>query len=303
MNLLKINFLIAPLFTLALFTVPTVLADNSALPSEPEKQSESVNTTIPKIQSSVTEQTAEKRKKLVADATSALNEANNALKFLEQKKTDEALDALARATGKLELVVARDPKLALAPVNVSVQSFDLFATPETTKAYISLAKELMDDGDIQKVRPLIENLASEVVIRTTNIPLATYPSAIKKVTPLIDDGKIDEAKAALQAALNTLVITDKVIPLPVLRAEIFLEEAEKLAENKKRSDEESDKLAAYLADTKAQLEMADLLGYGDKKAFKPMFKQLREIEQKTEDKSSGKGWFKKIRQQISELVE
>ena len=35
------------------------------------------------------------------------------------------------------------------------------------------------------------------------IPLATYPAAIKAVAPLIDAGHMEEAKAALEAALNT----------------------------------------------------------------------------------------------------
>ena len=38
---------------------------------------------------------------------------------------------------------------------------------------------------------------------------------------MIDEGKLDEAKAELQLALNTLVEVDEVIPLPVLRAELL----------------------------------------------------------------------------------
>ncbi len=41
---------------------------------------------------------------------------------------------------------------------------------------------------------------------------------MKSVVPLIDQGKIEEAKAALQAALSTLVETRSVHPLPALRA-------------------------------------------------------------------------------------
>jgi hypothetical protein len=64
-----------------------------------------------------------------------------------------------------------------------------------------------DEYEIQKARPLVANLGSEIQFRTTSIPLATYPDAIKAVTSLIDEGKLDEAKAALQTALNALVMT------------------------------------------------------------------------------------------------
>ena len=73
---------------------------------------------------------------------------------------------------------------------------------------------------MQKARLLVANLASEIVFQTTNVPLATYPNAIKAITPLIDESKLVEAKSGLQAALNTLVVrTEMVIPLPKLRAE------------------------------------------------------------------------------------
>ena len=143
----------------------------------------------------------------------------------------EVLAALEQATGKLELILARDPGLALAPVDLEVVTYDLLANPDTVKAMIHDAENYLEDGEIQKARPFVANLASEIQFRTTSIPLATYPSAIKAVTPLIDEGKLDEAKDALQSALNTLVVsTDEVVPLPKLRAEQMLKNAEALAE-------------------------------------------------------------------------
>ena len=56
------------------------------------------------------------------------------------------------------------------------------------------------------------------------------PPAIKPITPLIDAGKIDEARTQLQAALATLVITTDVIALPKLRAQSLLKEAQTLTE-------------------------------------------------------------------------
>jgi hypothetical protein len=48
-------------------------------------------------------------------------------------KGDKNAAALERATGKLDLVVSGDPKLALAPVSVTEVLYDLYATPETVK--------------------------------------------------------------------------------------------------------------------------------------------------------------------------
>jgi hypothetical protein len=75
-----------------------------------------------------------------ADATVALAETKKALKALENKNNDEALKALAVVTGKLDLIVARDPKLALTPVDTEVVTYDLLTNLDTIKAIIKDAK-------------------------------------------------------------------------------------------------------------------------------------------------------------------
>lgn len=302
MNIMNQKTLYAALLSLGLIASSPAFAQDTALPHKPQEQTEVGKSVQPQVDAKATEQAAEKRKKITADAIAAVAETKNALKLLDEKKADEALAALERVTGKLELILARDPKLALAPVDVEVITFDLIAKLDTIKAVIKEAEDYLEDGEVQKARPLVANLASEIQIRTTSIPLATYPGAIKAVAPLIDAGKVDEAKVALQAALNTLVVTTDVIPLPVLRAETLLRNAEALAENKERTDKDNKTLANQLAEARNQLKMAELLGYGNKKAFKPMYEQIDQIEEKTADGKSGKGWFDKIKQQLSDLM-
>jgi len=89
---------------------------------------------------------------------------------------------------------------------------DLYTTPETVKTVVQQAKDDLAREEVQHARLLVQDLASEADIHITEIPLATYPAAIKAVAPSIDAGKLDEAKAALQAALNTLVIETYVVP-------------------------------------------------------------------------------------------
>ncbi|MGL1204106.1 YfdX family protein, partial [Vibrio parahaemolyticus] len=45
----------------------------------------------------------------------AVSETGNALKALDEGKKDDALADLEKTTGKLELILARDPQLTLAP--------------------------------------------------------------------------------------------------------------------------------------------------------------------------------------------
>jgi hypothetical protein len=238
----------------------------------------------------------ERRAQTMEEATEALAETKKALAALDEKESEKALDALALVTGKLELIVARDPQLALAPVDVQTVVHDIFAGTDTIEDLLDEARRTMKHGEVQKARRLLSGLASEIVIQTKSIPLATYPQAIKAVAPLIDQGKLDEAKVAIQAILGTVVVSNStVIPLPVERARAMLREADSLAEKAERTEEESRRLAGMLKDAKTQIEMAELLGYGRrKKEFKDIYAQLLDVEKKLALGKWGRGLFEEI---------
>ncbi|NQC77950.1 heat resistance protein YfdX2, partial [Pseudomonas aeruginosa] len=126
-------------------------------------------------------------------------------------------------------------------------------------------------------------------------------AAVKAVVPLIDQGKIEEAKAALQAALSTLVETRSVHPLPALRARLLLKRAETLVEDGQRSEASNERLETLLNEARQQLEMAELLGYGKKKDFEPLYTELKKVKQKTAGGGGGKGWLDEIKAKLSKL--
>jgi hypothetical protein len=201
----------------------------------------------------------------------------------------------------LELIISREPGLALAPIDMSVAVQDLLAEPDTVKVILKEARDLLGDGEVQKARPLLANLSSEMVFSTINIPLATYPQAIKAVARLIDENKLNEAKSALEAALSTLVVNDVIVPLPVLRAELLLKEAEKLAEKSNRSEKDNESLSNQLSEVRKQVRLAEVLGYGQKKTYKPIYEQIDQIEKKSRGGKSGRGWFDNIKKKVSDL--
>ncbi len=266
-----------------------------------QKQSQASQSVQSQVDKNIADKTAEKRKKIVEEAIAAVLNTEKALAALENNKTDEALKLLETVTGKLDLIMARDPDLALAPVGISETVIDVYTDIDSIKAMTREAQKALDKGRLQEARELIKGLASEIVISTTSIPLATYPVAIKAIAPLIDAGKIDEAKTALHSLLNTLVVTRHVIPLPLLRAELLITEAEALTENTKRTEKENKVLDGLLNAVRDQLKLAEALGYGDKELFEPMNKQVEEIENKVSGGKGGKGWFDKLKQQFSSV--
>ena len=262
----------------------------------------SADTGIAKTEPQTQKETEEKRKTLMANATNAIQETQSALKTLDEGKTSLAIDALERATGKLDLILARDPKLELAPAGVSVATYEVQGGLDAVKQVRKEAEDLIEAGRLQEARRLLKNLASETVISVSNIPLATYPDAIKRAVKLIDEKKTDDAKRVLQAALNTQVVIDTVIPLPVVKAQEFLKTAEDLAQKKDRTKDDNDRLKTSFDHANEQLQFAQALGYGTKRDFDNMYRQLAEIRDKTADNQSGTRWFAKLKASIADLL-
>ncbi len=293
---------IKPRHTLTALALGGLLCLNPAWAQQETTQPLSQN---PKVQESLTREAGkkadEKRQEIIQEAVSALQETFAALKALEDGDQKKALEALARATGKLELVVAREPTLALAPVDVAMTTFDVIATADDILNARKEVIRLLEAGNLPAARELLNSLRSEVVVTVTAIPLATYPDAIKAVTPLIDEGKTEQAKQALQAALATLVVTRHIIPLPLLRADEALVIAEVLAEKKDRSDKENQALENTLRLVEEQLRLSEALGYGTHADYALLQKQLNEIRDKVSGGKSGTGFFDKIRGSLEKL--
>lgn len=239
-------------------------------------------------------QAREQASPAIDEAVAALTETGNALKALEEGKNDEAVAALERAIGKLEVVLARYPELALAPVDVISTVVDITASPAAITRLRKEALRLMKSDQLQLARPIINDLASEVVVRTTSIPLATYPLALKSAAALVKDGKVDDAKLVLAQGLNTMVVEEVVSPLPLLRAAVLIEHAMALSEKEDRSDEENETLAALLDALDLEIARGEALQYGGKDAFGPLKDEMREIRKATSDGAFGKGFFDKL---------
>ncbi len=280
------------------------LAANSMASSVPEtaqKKSAESKAVQTQVEQASSARAQNQRSKITEEAVAAIAQTETALKALDEGKTDEAIKALEIATGKLELILARDPNLALVPVDVNMITYDLYADVDTVKAVIKEAQDALDHGKIQEARSLLTSLASEVVMSTTSIPLATYPAAIKAVSPMLDKGQTEKAKTALRAALDTLVVTSEVVPLPLLRSQYMLTAAEKLAEKPNRTDEENQQLNNLLKAAKGELKLAQVLGYGKGKDFAPLYQQIKSIKDKAAGGKSGKGWFDELKKKLADL--
>lgn len=266
-------------------------------PQEPDTLSMTEEQVDKRIEEEAARQRGTTDEKLMQEAISAVQETRNAIAALDKNEKDNALAALERAVGKLEVLLARSPSLALAPVDIDVTVTDVVADIDAIRTLRKQAEDLLEDGNVQAARAMLQGAASEINISTLNLPLQTYPDAIRVAVRLLEENKNAEAKDALNAVLNTLVVTEESIPLPIIRAEAMLEETSKLLEDTK--EESRQKALNLVANAEYQLKFAEELGYGDwDKEYGDIQRKLQEIEDKIEGKETATSQLKTLRDQI-----
>jgi len=276
--------------------------EKSATPAkEPENRKNVVRSVDNQVGSVARKKSAEKRKMIQKEAVQAIEHTRKALKAIENRKKEKALDELETAAGKLAIVTARDPSLSMAAIEVQVETFDLAATVEGIEKARSAAEELLEDGDIQQARSILDDMASEMIVSVVYVPLGSYPDAIKAISPLIDQEKFKRASRALEAALSTLVVEEVLIPLPIIRAERMMMIAESLMNKKKLKKRGKKRLENFIENAQYQLKLAETLGYLEEEQLELCMNQIEKVRAAAGTGQSGKGVFKGIKKTFSDL--
>lgn len=231
----------------------------------------------------------------IAEAVNAINETQKAIAALDEERKDDAIAALERGIGKLEIVLAQNPRLALAPFDVTSEIIDTSATPEGIRQAREHARTLLNEGKLQAARAIIVNLASEVDIHTSYLPLETYPVALKAAAALIKTDKIEDAKLVLSQALNTLVVADTIVPLPLLRAGVLIDKARALSEKEDRTDAENAQLSDLLDSIDLEIARGEELQYGGPGAFDPIKDEMNQVRAKTDNGGFGQNIMSKLK--------
>jgi hypothetical protein len=259
-NMKDIKHLLIPITasSLGLFVAAGAAADSQSTTKSPALAAP-VGTTGPSVEQQRSAVQKQSDNAIDKDAVAAIDEAQRAIKAITEGKNDQALAAIERATGKISVLTARKPSDALIPVKTEVAIIDLAPKdPVVVDAMTSAARAALSSSDFPKARTLLDQLASEIHVKTYHLPLATYPAAMQTAARLLDEKKSDEARQTLVTALNTLIVTDQALPLPLIEAQGAIKDAQ--------GQREQDKTAArkLLGEAKQDLDRAKALGYANK---------------------------------------
>ena len=222
-----------------------------------------------------------------------------ATKLIKEDKTKEAIKALQDATGKFDVALAANPKLALIPVASFVSINELITTPEAVKAQTKLAKEFLEDSKVQAARALLLPLQDELVTRTTSLPMTTYPDAIKLATKMLVEGKKEAASATLATALSTFVDETSIVPLSLVRVESMV-----LAASELNKETGKDKALVLLSAADQQLQVAAELGYTTKNSslYEGLSQQIKALKKEITGGNVVEKMYSKLKGSIKSLI-
>jgi hypothetical protein len=234
-------------------------------------------------------------KTLDRDAIAAIEETRKATKAIAEDKPSDALAAIERATGKINILLARNPATGLIPVEVEAEIID--GAPADVQAIRERAKALqkaVSDKDYPAARLLLLGLTSELRVRTYDLPLATYPAALKEAARLLDQKKPREAETLLLTALNTLVVIERISPLPLLAAQSAIGEAQALHEK------DRDGALKLLAVARNELDRAKELGYaGNDPEYAALNKAISDLEVQLKGHEDATSAFSRLKERMT----
>jgi len=229
-------------------------------------------------------------------------ETQKVINWIDKKKSKEAREEMAKLIGNLEILITKDPEVSLVPLSIEYAANDVVIDIETAKQIVKDAKFAMKKGYYQTAKELLDGLTSEYNIATTYLPVGTYPEAMKLASAKLDENKNDEAKEILLQALNTLVIKEDIIPMPLLKAEQYLSVAATTMEGTDKTKKEIANILLDNADY--QLKLAEVMGYGKKdKEFKEFAKAIKSLKKAIDKDEETKGLFDDLSKKMKDFKE
>lgn len=246
------------------------------------------------INQETTQALLKQREALVKEAAVANDDMLQAIVSLEKGDKDAAYKALSDASGKLDVALARDPHLRQMPISVRVSSTDLESKPGDIVSVLKQARSQLSEGHVQAAKALLRPLTSEIRVTTEYLPMDTYPGQIKLASREIQEGHSREAAQRLADTLGTIGTDEKIIPLPPLKAEAAIEDAQALIQKDKTGNR--DQALALLAQARQQLEVGRLLGYGD-------YKDINDEMDAVKSRITGGSWDTKAFDRLKALLQ
>jgi hypothetical protein len=237
--------------------------------------------------------------KVVKEAVESIALVAETIRNIDANKKDDAIKSLEKAIGKIEVVLSNPKAPALIPVDAKVVVAEYLGDAYSAQNAVITSIALLQNKRVQDARKIVQALVDEIDFTTINLPLASYPGALKLAAKDLQDNKLAEARKVLVTTLNTFVQITTVTPIGILEAQDLIVAASKVAKQDK-------KLAlAHLAAAKAALKKDEALGYTSTSdtTYKMLNEEIKKVEKEIRGKNKAEKLFEELINKIKEFKE
>jgi hypothetical protein len=237
--------------------------------------------------------------KLAKEALKSLELTAQALKDLDDNNSDAARKNIELALGKLEVILSAEDSPKLLPIDNQIRVYSFIGSAEDVKKTVKTVKALLSVNKIQEARELLSTLQSEIDVGVVNLPLATYPDALKLASKHILEGKTKEAKEILKLALSTFTEVHQIIPLSLINTNHLVS----LASDVAKKDKEL--ALKYLKGASDELDKSEALGYISESSttYNELHKLIEEVEKEIKGPNKAEKLFKDLSEKLKEFKE
>jgi len=237
--------------------------------------------------------------KVVKEAVEAVKLTRDVLVAIDKKQKDNAIKTLEKAIGKLEVVMSNPKAPALIPLDAYVSVNQFIGGAKEAEIAVIESIALLQAKKVQEARAIVSKLQDEIDFTTLNLPLASYPAALKLAAKYLHEDKLDAAKAVLIKALNTFVEVTTITPIGLIEAHDLVVAASKIAKKDKKQ------ALAYLDMAKASLKKAEALGYTSRSdtTYKMLNEAIVKIKKEVEGKNKAEKLFEDLIKKLKEFKE
>ncbi len=196
--------------------------------------------------------------KVVQEAIDGVMLTKKAYQLLDQDKSTEAKKGIVKALSEIDAAISANQGIDLLPIKADVQVLMGVYDLPTAIARKDTALEVLNSGDVQTARVLLNPMVDEIDVDIVSIPIAAYKGKLNDALGHLENNKKWEARQNLREALSLFILNTEVIPIPLVEADALIDEAVGVEKTDKK------KAVELLEQANDALSLSDVLGYTTK---------------------------------------
>lgn len=239
----------------------------------------------------------EAKKLLIPEAHAIVAHTKSAVSALPEDPA-KALASIEEARAGLERLFTRHVEQSFFPIEYRIEVVDTAPTdPKEIQAYLKKGSQTNKHKNLVESRFYYNVLRSEINTHLYCLPLNNYSASLKEAVQQLHHQQPQEAKQTLAKALHTFVISDRVVPIPLIQAEALFAAAE-------QNYGQDRKVSLHLIDeARHELERAKKLGYiNEDQEFALLNKSIEDLVRHVKNNKNSAFAFQSLKEKMKGMV-